>query len=197
MIKFVRGDMFEGDFDILVNTVNCKGVMGAGVALAFKKRFPSMFKDYHRACKDGLVMPGKLHEWRSIEGDWIINFPTKRDWKDPSRYEDIDVGLDALRDYIEPLGKITVALPALGCGNGGLNWEIVSQMILNKLAGLTAEIHVYAPSDSKRAHNSTQGLPNEEELIESKKLGYSPIKLSFDNDETTHNILISGDQKNA
>jgi O-acetyl-ADP-ribose deacetylase (regulator of RNase III) len=93
MLEFVHGDMFEKPVDIRVNTVNCVGVMGAGVALAFKQRYPEMFRDYQRDCKEGRVKPGAMHVWRPPSGDWIINFPTKRDWREPSRYEDIDSGL--------------------------------------------------------------------------------------------------------
>lgn len=120
MVEFTNGDMFGTPVDVRVNTVNCKGVMGAGVALAFKNRYPDMFKDYQSACKRGLVRPGRLHIWKSQVGDWVINFPTKRDWRDPSRYEDIGAGLEALRNYLSEQGSISVALPALGCGNGGL-----------------------------------------------------------------------------
>jgi O-acetyl-ADP-ribose deacetylase (regulator of RNase III) len=97
MLEFVKGDIFDAPADIRVNTVNCVGVMGAGVALAFKQRYPDMFKDYQRDCKAGRVVPGTMHVWKSLTGDWIINFPTKRDWREPSRYEDIDNGLDDLR----------------------------------------------------------------------------------------------------
>src|SRR5688500_17204920 len=107
MIEFVQGDMFATPADIRVNTVNCVGVMGTGVALAFKKRYPEMFEAYQRDCANGLVRPGQLHVWRSLAGDWIINFPTKRDWREGSHYEDIESGLHALRAYLETLGPVT------------------------------------------------------------------------------------------
>src|SRR5437867_4467429 len=115
MIEFTKGDMFKVPVDARVNTVNCVGVMGAGVALAFKNRYPDMFKDYQDACKDGRVRPGAMHVWKNLMGEWVINFPTKRDWREPSRYEDILSGLDALRTYIREQGHISVAVPALGC----------------------------------------------------------------------------------
>ncbi len=97
MLRFVTGDIFDTPADIRVNTVNCVGVMGAGLALAFKDRYPQMFKEYQRACSNNTLAPGKLHVWKSLSGDWIINFPTKRHWRQKSRYDDIEAGLVALR----------------------------------------------------------------------------------------------------
>jgi O-acetyl-ADP-ribose deacetylase (regulator of RNase III) len=147
MIEFTRGDVFTTPADILVNPVNCVGVMGAGLALAFKQRYPAMFKAYQEACAAGEVRPGHLHIWRS---PWIINFPTKRHWRDASRYEDVATGLGALRACLAPLGPVTVALPALGCGRGGLDWLRVRRLIQAKLQDLPATIRVYAPFDSGR-----------------------------------------------
>lgn len=172
MLEFTQGDMFEAPADIRVNTVNCVGVMGAGVALAFKQRYPEMFKDYQRACKDGRVRPGRMHVWKSLEGDWIVNFPTKRDWRDPSRYEDIDAGLDDLRAYLDSVGPVTVALPALGCGHGGLDWDRVSGMIQNKLGDIDARVLVFPPSASRQAGRSTSEVPTSDERANAAKLGY-------------------------
>lgn len=175
MLEFVDGDMFEVHADIRVNTVNCVGVMGAGVALAFKQRYPEMFRDYQRDCKKGRVRPGEMHIWRSLSGDWVINFPTKRDWRDHSRYEDIDSGLDALRAYLDSLGPLTVALPALGCGHGGLDWERVAGMIRNKLDGVNAHVRIYAPANSRQAgHSASQGL-TDDELKNVEQLGYDRL----------------------
>lgn len=149
MLKFTSGDMFETPADIRVNTVNCVGVMGAGVALAFKQRYPDMFREYKRECDAHLIRPGKLHVWRTF-GDWVINFPTKRDWRDKSRYEDIESGLVALRDYLLKVGPVKVALPALGCGHGGLDWTKVSRMIQDHLEGIEAEVIVFDPADSRK-----------------------------------------------
>jgi O-acetyl-ADP-ribose deacetylase (regulator of RNase III) len=151
MIEFTTGDMFATPADIRVNTVNCVGVMGAGVALAFKERFPQMFQDYRRACNAGEIKPGHLHYWKDLFGELIINFPTKRHWREPSRYEDIEVGLKALRKYLAQEGKVRVVLPALGCGHGGLDWDRVSQMIRKHLADLEAEIIVFNPLSSRNA----------------------------------------------
>lgn len=145
MIEFVQGDLFEHAAEIRVNAVNCRGVMGAGIALAFRKRHPEMYKAYRQTCREGALRPGKLHVWRS-GGDWIINFPTKRDWKDPSSYEDIEAGLDALREYLADKKGVSVALPALGCGRGGLDWATVSALVREKLEGLEARIYVFEPA---------------------------------------------------
>lgn len=164
--------MFDVPADIRVNTVNCVGVMGAGVALAFKQRYPEMFKAYQQDCADGLVRPGRMHVWKSLSGDWIINFPTKRDWRDPSRYEDIAAGLDDLRRYLDGLGPVTVALPALGCGHGGLDWARVSGMIREKLDGVAAHVLVFEPAASRRAGRLAADAPTDDERRETERLGY-------------------------
>ncbi len=150
MLSFVKGDMFEDAYDIRVNTVNCVGVMGAGVALAFKSRYPEMFRAYKKACNEGRIRPGEIDVWRTLT-DWIINFPTKRHWRNKSRYEDIETGLGSLHDYLREQGSVRVALPALGCGHGGLDWTRVASMIEAKLGDLDAEVHVFEPSDSRAA----------------------------------------------
>jgi O-acetyl-ADP-ribose deacetylase (regulator of RNase III) len=150
MLTFVRGDLFEYPADVRVNTVNCVGIMGAGVALAAKKLYPKMFLAYKKACHEGEVQPGRLNIWKR-DSEWIVNFPTKRHWRDKSRYEDIEAGLVALRNYLKSYGRIRVALPALGCGHGGLDWQRVSSMIRHHLADLDAEIFVFEPADSVSA----------------------------------------------
>lgn len=176
MLEFTHGDMFEAAADIRVNTVNCVGVMGAGVALAFKQRYPEMFKDYQRDCKNGRVVPGRMHVWKSLSGDWIVNFPTKRDWREPSRYEDIDSGLDDLRRYLETLGPVTVALPALGCGHGGLDWSRVSGMIRDKLMNIDAHVLVFEPAASHQAGRTATEAPTDDERNSAAKVGYQLIE---------------------
>jgi len=146
--------------------------MGTGVALAFKRRYPDMFKDYQRACHVGSVRPGTLHVWKTLTGDWIINFPTKRDWRDPSRYEDVSAGLEALRSYLEKQGLVSVALPALGCGHGGLDWDRVSSMIRDKLGDLDAHIFVFQPADSHETGRVAQDPPSAEQLRGLGNLGF-------------------------
>jgi O-acetyl-ADP-ribose deacetylase (regulator of RNase III) len=157
MLHFTTGDMFETPADIRVNTVNCVGVMGAGVALAFKNRYPGMFKEYKRECNAERIRPGQLHVWKTLTGDWIINLPTKRHWRQHSSYEDIESGLVALREYLSTFGPVRVALPALGCGHGGLDWNKVSEMIRKHLGDLEAEILVFAPGDSRSIGKKNAG----------------------------------------
>ena len=177
MIEFTKGDMFEEPADIRVNTVNCKGVMGAGVALAFKSHYPEMFKDYRRACDAGEVQPGHLHVWKTLTGEWVINFPTKRDWRDPSRYEDIASGLSALRTYLQSQGPVRVVLPALGCGHGGLDWNRVAPMIEQNLADLEARIRVFEPADSRAAGRKLKQAPTEEQTHVLVQLGFRTVDL--------------------
>lgn len=148
MLKTATGNMFDCPVSARVNTVNCVGVMGAGIALAFKTRYPEMFYEYQKACRAKQVVPGQLHVWHSSHGECVINLPTKRHWKESSRYEDIEAGLIALRDYLVKNDVQSLALPALGCGHGGLIWSRVSQMIQKHLGGLTTEIYVFPPSVS-------------------------------------------------
>lgn len=162
MIKFVSGDFFEFDADIMVNTVNCVGVMGAGVALAFKKRFPEMFADYAQKCKAKQIRPGRPSVW--IQSDIIskqveiINFPTKDDWRKPSEYSYIEEGLKWLSLYLKEKEGKMVTLPALGCGHGGLEWEKVKEIISRHLEDSPANIYVFEPSDSIKAGDvSTSG----------------------------------------
>lgn len=195
MIEFTKGDMFAQPVDARVNTVNCVGVMGAGVALAFKKRYPDMFREYQLECLANRVVPGKLHIWRS-NGNWVINFPTKRHWQDPSRYEDIASGLEALRGYLSAQGNISVALPALGCGHGGLDWSKVSIMIKEALSGLDAHIFVFEPADSRSAGRLAQEQPTTEETQRLEQLGFKsvPLSSSLSNAELPSAILLKGDQ---
>lgn len=155
MIEFVNGDFFDFDADIRINTVNCVGVMGAGVALAFKQKYPEMFKDYVKQCKKGLIRPGAPSVWET--GDMfskkleIINFPTKDHWRNPSEYEYIESGLNWLAAYLEKKQNVTVTLPALGCGHGGLDWEQVKGLIQRYLGHTSNRILVFEPMSSKNA----------------------------------------------
>ncbi|WAB90343.1 macro domain-containing protein [Pseudomonas citronellolis] len=159
MIKFVSGDFFDFEADIRVNTVNCVGVMGAGVALAFKKRYPSMFADYVEQCKSGWIRPGKPSVWHSsdtlLEDITIVNFPTKDDWRKPSEYSYVESGLQWLSSYLKGKEGKIVTLPALGCGHGGLEWTKVKELIEKYLGNSPAEILVFEPSSSKRAGGVT------------------------------------------
>lgn len=150
MVEVREGNLFDDECEALVNTVNCVGVMGRGVALEFKNRFPENFKEYKRACEQGAVKPGKMfvHDTGKLIGPrWIINFPTKRHWKGGSKIEDIAAGLEDLKTVIVANRIGSISLPPLGCGLGGLDWEMVRPLIedrLSEIPGLVAYLH--APS---------------------------------------------------
>jgi len=176
MIRLCTGNIFDADVDIRVNTVNCVGAMGAGVALAFKTRYPEMFREYKKACKDGRIQPGKIHVWKQLDGTWIINFPTKRHWREPSRYEDIKAGLADLRSYLQEQGHISIAIPALGCGHGGLDWDRVKDLITDALGDLDAEILLYEPSSSRAAGEQVKGGIDPHVVEQLEREGVSILK---------------------
>lgn len=152
MIIQKSGNFFDYDASIRVNTVNCVGVMGAGVALQFKNLFPQMFNEYKKLCVLNELRPGKLHIWKSeniFDNLEIINFPTKDHWKDPSEYDYINKGLNALHDYLKHSSGETITIPALGCGHGGLDWNIVSKLIHEKLSDLNHNILLFSPESSQ------------------------------------------------
>lgn len=149
MIHFLTGDMFESQADALVNTVNLNGIMGKGVALQFKKKFPANFTTYKAACINKSIRVGKLLVTKEIyEGKYvtIINFPTKINWRKPSEYSYIEAGLKDLRRIIDSTNIQSIAIPPLGAGNGGLLWARVKQLIETYLNECSAEIYVYEPT---------------------------------------------------
>ena len=148
-MKIKIGNIFESEARTLVNTINCVGVMGKGIALEFKKRYPDMFKEYVELCAKGLVKPGKPYYYADLNGTSIINFPTKDNWRSPSKLSYIVSGLDWFRDHYQELGITSIAFPPLGCGNGGLDWAIVGPLMYAKLVDLPIEIEMYAPYGTK------------------------------------------------
>ena len=139
MIKYKTGDILAEDAEALVNTVNCVGVMGRGVALQFKRAFPKNFKAYAGRCKRNEIRPGKVFVFDTgemLSPRFIINFPTKRHWRGKSRIEDIESGLESLADEIRYRGIKSIAIPPLGSGLGGLNWCDVRSRMQEALSGL-------------------------------------------------------------
>lgn len=133
MIRFVQGDLLHAPVDAVVNAVNTVGVMGKGLALAFKQRFPDSFLGYAAACKGGKVTVGRMFVTRNLElvgPGWIIHFPTKQDWRQPSKVEWIESGLADLKNVVVANGIRSIAIPRLGCGLGGLQWEQVRPMLV-------------------------------------------------------------------
>jgi O-acetyl-ADP-ribose deacetylase (regulator of RNase III) len=139
MIEFKQGNLLEEHIEALVNTVNCVGVMGKGIALQFKQAFPENFKQYKKACDIEKVQPGRMFTTSTDQlfPKYIINFPTKNHWKGKSKIEDIESGLNALVKEVERLNIKSIAIPPLGCGNGGLDWGQVKPIIVNAFAKLS------------------------------------------------------------
>jgi O-acetyl-ADP-ribose deacetylase (regulator of RNase III) len=144
MIRYVRGNLFDSGAQTLVNPVNCRGVMGKGLAKVFKDRWPEMFRQYQEACKKGEVRPGSPLLFKG-EDRQILSVPTKDDWKKPSTCEMVEAGLKAIHERYRDWGITSIAMPALGCGLGGLEWSKVRPLIEVHLADLPIGIEVYEP----------------------------------------------------
>ena len=153
MITYTTGNLLDAKVEALVNAVNTVGVMGKGIALAFKKQFPDNMQAYATACKAGEVQTGKMfvthtkEEVKQATGvKWIVNFPTKQHWRSKSQMSWIEQGLQDLRQFIIDNQVKSIAIPALGAGNGGIDWQIVKPKIEQALADLTeVNIVIYEP----------------------------------------------------
>jgi len=212
MITETSGNLLGARVDALVNTVNTEGVMGKGIALQFKKAFPAMFKDYAEAAKRNQVQLGRMHVWSTgmLDGPrFVINFPTKGHWRSQSRMSDIDSGLRDLVQVIQDRGITSIAIPPLGCGNGGLDWAEVEPRIRAALEVLPeVDVQLYPPAGAPLAGEMVVNTPkpnmtsgraalvgmidrylrqafSEPSLIETQKLMYflqlagEPLRLNF------------------
>lgn len=163
-ILFKSGDLLREDAEALVNTVNCVGAMGRGIALQFKKAFPENNKLYEKACSNQEVQPGRMFVVETGEftnPKYIINFPTKRHWRGKSRLEDIESGLKDLKRVIEQRQITSIALPPLGSGLGGLNWADVRERIVAELGSLEGvEVRIFEP----------MGAPDAKEMVKNRKV---------------------------
>lgn len=152
MIRYTTGDILRADAEAIVNTVNCVGIMGRGIALQFKNAFPANFKAYEAACKRDEVQPGKMFVFETgtfTNPKYIINFPTKRHWRGKSRMEDIHSGLVALAEEVRQRGIRSIAIPPLGSGLGGLNWGDVRSRIEATLRDISdLEVIVFEPTNA-------------------------------------------------
>ncbi len=156
MIQTTQGNLLQAPVEALVNTVNTVGVMGKGIALQFRQAYPEMFRAYEKACKAGDVRLGKVQvfDLGGLAGGprWIINFPTKQHWRTRSRMADIEAGLVDLVAAVRKLGIRSIALPPLGCGNGGLNWQAVRPRIEAAFASVPdVQVALYAPAGAPDA----------------------------------------------
>ena len=144
------GDIFESKCSTMVNTVNCVGVMGKGIALEFKKRYPEMYLDYMNKCNAGMVKTGRPYLYETSVGSKILNFPTKDHWRSPSRLSYVVEGLEWFVNNYEKYKIDSIAFPPLGCGNGGLTWDVVGPIMYQKLSSLPIKIEIYAPFGTSR-----------------------------------------------
>lgn len=164
------GDIFNSNCQTIVNTVNCVGVMGKGIALEFKNRYPKMFKEYSEMCEQGELKPGKPYFYQDLLGISILIFPTKDHWRSPSKLSYIVSGLDWFRENYTKYNVTSIAFPPLGCGNGGLTWDIVGPVMYSKLKDLPIDIEIYAPygTDSSKLTEKylmEHGHNNPEDII--------------------------------
>lgn len=158
MIKLTHGDLLKEQVDAIVNTVNCVGIMGKGIALQFKKKWPENFKAYSKACKKGEIKPGKVFVYNltgiSEKPQYIVNFPTKNHWREKSKLSYIEEGLNDLKLFIQNNNIKSIAIPPLGCGNGCLEWSTVKIMIENAFSSLeNIDVHLFEPGSALSAKN--------------------------------------------
>ncbi len=148
MLNFIKGNILESTVEAIVNPVNCEGVMGKGLALQVKSKYPLTFSDYVKACKEKRLSIGKLH-WYKEDDKIIINFPTKDKWREKSKITYISDSLPQLIVLIKELRIESIAIPALGCGLGGLDWKEVRRILVNHLHDMSSnlEIYIYEPNE--------------------------------------------------
>ncbi len=168
-MEVLIGDIFNSKTQTLINTVNCVGIMGKGIAAEFKKRYPGMYEDYISRCQRGEIKPGIPYLFKtSLFSPQVINFPTKSHWRAASRVEDIEKGLKILVSKYKEWNVESIAVPPLGCGNGQLLWETVGPLIYKYLSKLDIPIKLYAPYGTPSAQLTEKFLSREFDLKESK-----------------------------
>lgn len=175
MINFITGNLLESNAECLINTVNCEGYMGKGIAYQFKLKYPNNNRDYVKACKSGELKVGKLHYFKE-DNKIIVNFPTKDKWRQKSKIEYIIDGIDSLVNLLPKLKVKSIAIPPLGCGNGGLEWNEVKSLIVTKLSEIKEEydFYIYEPSSGYSATS-----PKEQPKLNISSLVLMEIKLNL------------------
>lgn len=163
MIEVKIGDLFESDAQTWVNTVNCVGVMGKGIASTFKERFPEYFEDYEERCENDEVQLGRPYLYKRDREPWILSFPTKDHWRSLARLEHIVEGLEHLEDHYREWGIESIAIPPLGCGNGQLEWAVVGPTLYRHLERLEIPVELYAPFGTSPEMLSTEFLTSKTE----------------------------------
>ena len=166
--------MFASDAQTLVNTVNCVGIMGKGVALEFRRRFPEMYDDYVARCKARQVRLGDPYLFRRLLTPWILNFPTKDHWRSVSRLSDIVAGLEHLTANYQEWGITSLAVPPLGCGQGQLEWRVVGPTLWRYLSRLDIPVELYAPTGTPQAELDERFLAESTESRLSGEVSSAP-----------------------
>jgi O-acetyl-ADP-ribose deacetylase (regulator of RNase III) len=175
-VKVLVGDLFASDAQTLVNTVNTVAIMGKGIALGFKQRFPEMFRDYQRRCALGEVNLGKPYLWAPAFDRWVLNFPTKDHWRSSAKRDDIVAGLEHLHRNYRGWGIQSLAVPPLGCGEGGLEWSVVGPTLYWHLARLAVPVELFAPYGTSPEELDAAFLAQEGERLQHGRQGR--LKLS-------------------
>jgi O-acetyl-ADP-ribose deacetylase (regulator of RNase III) len=166
MIKICKGDLLKSSMQTHVNTVNCVGVMGKGIALAFKNQYPAMFKDYVTKCKKKEVRLGFPYCFPLVNNRMIVNFPTKGHWKENSNKEKIEEGLQYLIARVNEWKIQSIAFPPLGCGNGNLNWDVILPLMRKYLSQMGIPVEIYVPHE---AYSFGQSIQSSQSTSTSKR----------------------------
>lgn len=175
MIQVKIGNIFESEMAVLVNTVNCVGVMGKGIAQIYKKKYPLMFKEYKADCDKKAVTTGTLYPYYENGKVKILNFPTKQHWRSPSKLDYVISGLEWFKKNYKELGIQSIAFPPLGCGNGGLEWDIVGPVMFQTLQELPIDIEIYAPFGTQKDKISESFLMQKLEVKDVVGVKYEKI----------------------
>ena len=198
-VKTLIGDIFESKAQTLVNTANTVGVMGKGLALEFRTRFPDMYEDYLFRVKHKQFTMGHPYLFKRLVPPWILVFPTKDHWRSVSKLSDIETGLEHLRINYRNWGITSLAVPPLGCGLGQLEWEIVGPTLFRHLAEMDIPVELYAPEGTPLAEITPAFLsrPSEAQLVEAARNGTSGIAPTVaDSSLTTASVAIGADNTN-
>lgn len=177
MIKVLIGDIFTSQAQTLVNTVNCVGIMGKGLALEFKNRFDEMFKDYEQKCKQSLVKLGRPYLYKSLFPPNILLFPTKDHWRSVSNLQAIEEGLQYLKIHYKEWGITSLAVPPLGCGLGELDWRIVGPTLYRHLRELDIPVELYAPFGTPHSELTPEFLGEQSKAQQDEKLKNNGSKI--------------------
>lgn len=176
MLRYVEGDLFSSPAQVIVNTVNTVGVMGKGIALEFKKRYPEMFEHYKKICDKHNLVIGKLMLWYAPD-HWLLLFPTKEHWRNPSKMEYIEKGLMTFVRKYADYNITSIAFPKLGCGNGGLNWNDVRPLMEKYLSDLPIDVFIYQGLGEKvKPEHNKQEEMSEWMKENAKDLSFTGVK---------------------